>query len=121
MCLLFSLTYSYALCNKKHCRPAVFLLRKELQEKHLCFIKESPRHVSSSEAAADSVLLSFVNNPHTDYRPQTAQSCSSTEKSLLGNKSSDNDSSERYPSHGFVSDFIICSQFKFECGDYPFL
>lgn len=84
-----------ALCNKKHCRTAVFMLRKELQEKHLCFIKESPRLVSSSEAAADSVLLSFVNNPHTDYRLQTAQSSSSTETSLLAKKSSDNDSSDR--------------------------
>ncbi|XP_073038001.1 protein DEHYDRATION-INDUCED 19 homolog 7-like [Primulina eburnea] len=88
-----------ALCNKKHSsgrsHSAVFLLRKELQEKHLCFIKESPRVVSSSEAEADSMLLSFVNNPHTDYRPQTAQSCSSTETNLLAKKSSDNDSSER--------------------------
>ncbi|XP_073139085.1 protein DEHYDRATION-INDUCED 19-like [Henckelia pumila] len=88
-----------ALCNKKHgsgrSRTAVFLLRKELQEKHLCFIKESPRVVSYSEATADSMLLSFVNNPHTAYRPQTAQAGSSTETSLLTTKSSDDDSSER--------------------------
>ncbi|XP_073302767.1 protein DEHYDRATION-INDUCED 19 homolog 7-like [Primulina huaijiensis] len=88
-----------ALCNKKQgsgrSRTAVFLLRKELQEKHLCFIKESPCVVPSSEPAADSMLLSFVNNSHTDYRPQTAHAGSSTETSLLAKESSDNDSSER--------------------------
>ncbi|KAI3449433.1 hypothetical protein Pfo_006098 [Paulownia fortunei] len=89
-----------ALCNKKHrsarSRSSIFLLRKELQEKHLRCIKESPCVDSSSDAAADSMLLSFVNNPQPAYRPQTIEAASPTEASLSG-RISNNDSSERIP------------------------
>ncbi|XP_011082435.1 protein DEHYDRATION-INDUCED 19 homolog 4 [Sesamum indicum] len=87
-----------ALCNKKHrsarSRSAIFLLRKDLQDKHLRCIKESPSAESSSNKAADSMLLSFVNNPSHAYRPQANESASFTEPSLSTEKSKD-DSLER--------------------------
>ncbi|KAH6777340.1 hypothetical protein C2S52_007219 [Perilla frutescens var. hirtella] len=98
--LAFSLTYVYALCNKKHrsarSRSSIYLLRKELQEKHLRAVKESPCLGSSSDAAADSMLLSFVNSPQPAYRPQTTEPASPSEVSLSG-KSSHDDSAERFP------------------------
>ncbi|XP_011079609.1 protein DEHYDRATION-INDUCED 19 homolog 7-like [Sesamum indicum] len=91
-----------ALCNKKYrstrSRSAIFLLRKELQEKHLRCIKESPCVDSSSDAAADSMLLSFVNNPEPTYRPQTIEAISPTEKSLSGQSSADDSSKSTLPS-----------------------
>ncbi|KAK4418093.1 protein dehydration-induced [Sesamum alatum] len=77
-------------------RSAIFLLRKELHEKHLRCIKESPCLDSSSDAAADSMLLSFVNNPEPAYRPQTVEAISPAETSLSGQSSAD-DSSESTP------------------------
>ncbi|KAL0435929.1 UNVERIFIED_CONTAM: protein dehydration-induced [Sesamum radiatum] len=69
-------------------------------EKHLRYIKESPCVDSSSDAAADSMLLSFVNNPEPAYRPQTIEAISPTETSLAGQSSAD-DSSERYAGNAF--------------------
>ncbi|KAL0391140.1 UNVERIFIED_CONTAM: protein dehydration-induced [Sesamum calycinum] len=69
-------------------RSAIFLLRKDLQDKHLRCIKESPSADSSSNAAADSMLLSFVNNP-SHYRPQANESASLTGPSLSTEKSKD--------------------------------
>lgn len=93
-----SLTYFYALCNKKHrstrSRSSIYLLRKELQEKHLRAVKESPSVGSSSDAAADSMFLSFVNSPQPAYRPKVAEAASPSEASLAG-KSSHDDSAER--------------------------
>lgn len=89
-----------ALCNKKHrctrSRSSIYLLRKELQEKHLRAVKESPSIGSSSDAAADSMFLSFVNSPQPAYRPQTTEAASPSEASLSG-KSSHDDSDERLP------------------------
>ncbi|KAK4407939.1 protein dehydration-induced [Sesamum angolense] len=72
-------------CATKHrsarSRSAIFLLRKDLQDKHLRCIKESPSADSSSNAAADSMLLSFVNNP-SHYTPQANESASLTGPSL---------------------------------------
>ncbi|XP_042004095.1 protein DEHYDRATION-INDUCED 19-like isoform X1 [Salvia splendens] len=89
-----------ALCNKKHrstrSRSSIYLLRKELQEKHLRAVKESPSVGSSSNAAADSMLLSFVNSPQPAYRPQITEAASPSEASLSG-KNSHDDSSERFP------------------------
>ena len=93
-----TLTYLYALCNKKHrstrSRSSIYLLRKELQEKHLRAVKESPSVGSSSNAAADSMLLSFVNSPQPAYRPQITEAATPSEASLSG-KSSYDDSAER--------------------------
>ncbi|KAK4441808.1 protein dehydration-induced [Sesamum alatum] len=75
-------------------RSAIFLLRKDLQDKHLRCIKESPSVDSSSDPAADSMLLSFVNNPRPAYRPQTNESALLTGPSLSMEKSKD-DSLER--------------------------
>ncbi|KAK6129441.1 hypothetical protein DH2020_036817 [Rehmannia glutinosa] len=87
-----------ALCNKKHCsarsRSAILLLRKDLQEKHLRYIKESHSLDSSSDAAADSMLLSFVNNPQHSNRPQANEPASLTEASLSAESPID-DISER--------------------------
>ncbi|PIM97772.1 hypothetical protein CDL12_29751 [Handroanthus impetiginosus] len=87
-----------ALCNKNQrsarSRSAIFLLRKEMQEKHLCAIKESPSVESSSSGAADSMLLSFVNNPQPAYRPRTDEAASLTEAGLSAERSN-GDSSER--------------------------
>ncbi|KAL6564155.1 hypothetical protein OROMI_015605 [Orobanche minor] len=44
-------------------RSSVSALRKEMQEKHLLRIKESPNAGPSFKAASDSMLLSFINNP----------------------------------------------------------
>ncbi|XP_047983371.1 protein DEHYDRATION-INDUCED 19 homolog 7-like [Salvia hispanica] len=89
-----------ALCNKKHrstrSRSSIYLLRKELQEKHLRAVKESPTVGSSSNAAADSMLLSFVNSPQPAYRPQITEAATPSEASLSG-KSSYDDSAERFP------------------------
>ncbi|KAL2239020.1 UNVERIFIED_CONTAM: Protein DEHYDRATION-INDUCED 19 [Sesamum indicum] len=90
-------------------RSAIFLLRKELQEKHLRCIKESPCVDSSSDAAADSMLLSFVNNPEPTYRPQTIEAISPTEKSLSGQSSAD-DSSKRYAGNP-----LFLSRFQYYC------
>ncbi|KAL0389677.1 UNVERIFIED_CONTAM: protein dehydration-induced [Sesamum calycinum] len=79
-------------------RSAIFLLRKELQEKHLRCIKESPCVDSSSDAAADSMLLSFVNNPEPAYRPQIIETISATETSLSGQSSADDSSESTLPS-----------------------
>ncbi|KAL1553011.1 protein DEHYDRATION-INDUCED 19-like isoform X1 [Salvia divinorum] len=85
---------------KKHrstrSRSSIYLLRKELQEKHLRAVKESPSVGSSSNAAADSMLLSFVNSPQPAYRPQITEAASMSEASLSG-KSSYDDSAERFP------------------------
>lgn len=70
------------------------MLRKELQEKHLRCIKETPSVGSSSDAAADSMLLSFVNSPQPAHRPQTIETASPAEASLSG-KSTYDESSER--------------------------
>lgn len=89
-----------ALFQKKHyssrSRSAICLLRKELQEKHLKCIKESPCVGSSSDAAADSMFLSFVNNPQLSYRPQPTKAAVPAEASL-SEKSSNFDNSERIP------------------------
>lgn len=91
-----SLIYQYALCTKKHCstrsRSAIQLLRKELLDKHLHHIKESPSTGSSSDAVADTMLLSFVNNPQPSFRSQTVQAS----ETRATEKSSELDSSERY-------------------------
>ncbi|KAL1544977.1 protein DEHYDRATION-INDUCED 19-like isoform X1 [Salvia divinorum] len=90
-----------ALCNKKHrstrSHSSIYLLRKELQEKHLRAVKESPTVGSSSNAAADSMLLSFVNSPQPAYRPQIAEAASPSEASSLSGQSSYDDSAERFP------------------------
>ncbi|XP_073283928.1 protein DEHYDRATION-INDUCED 19 homolog 3-like [Primulina huaijiensis] len=90
-----------ALCNKKQrssrSRSTILLFRKELQERHLRSIKESSLVDSSSEAAADSVILSFVNSPQPAYRPRTIESASSTEASSR-RQSSNVDSLERIQS-----------------------
>ncbi|PIN24167.1 hypothetical protein CDL12_03117 [Handroanthus impetiginosus] len=82
-----------ALCNKKYrtsrSRSAIFLLRKELQERQLCLMMESPSVDPASDAAADSMLLSFVNNPQPAYKPQTVEADSPTEQSFLVKSSSD--------------------------------
>lgn len=65
-----------------------------MQEKHLRAVKESPFVGSSSDAAADSMLLSFVNSPQPAYRPQIAEAASPSEASLSG-KSSYDDSADR--------------------------
>lgn len=65
-----------------------------MQEKHLRAVKESPTIGSSSDAAADSMFLSFVNSPQPAYRPQTTEAASPSEASLSG-ISSHNDSDER--------------------------
>ncbi|KAI3460778.1 hypothetical protein Pfo_017441 [Paulownia fortunei] len=87
-----------ALCNKKlrsaRSCSTIFLLRKELKEKPLRHIKESPCFDSSSDSAADSMLLSFVNNPCHAHRPQTNEAASLTKASLPVENSND-DSSER--------------------------
>lgn len=87
-----------ALCNKKHrssrTGSTILLFRKELQERHLRSIKESSLVDSSSEAAADSMLLSFVNSPQPAYIPRSIESTSSTEASS-SRKSSNVDSLER--------------------------
>ncbi|XP_073156361.1 protein DEHYDRATION-INDUCED 19 homolog 4-like [Henckelia pumila] len=87
-----------ALCNKKHgssrSRSTILLFRKELQERHLRSIKESSLIDSSSEAAADSVLLSFVNSPQPAYKPRTIETAPSTEASS-SRQSSNVDSLER--------------------------
>lgn len=70
------------------------MLRKELQEKHLRCIKETPSVGSSSDAAADSMLLSFVNSPQPAQRTQTIETVSPAEMSLSG-KSTYDESSER--------------------------
>ncbi|KAL3827790.1 hypothetical protein ACJIZ3_016592 [Penstemon smallii] len=77
-------------------RSAIYALRKDLQEKHLRCIKESPSIGSSSDAAADSMLLSFVNSPKPAYRPQTVELSSSTR--LSGRSSSDDSSMRTQPS-----------------------
>lgn len=82
-----------ALCIKKHrntrSRSTIFQLRKDLQEKHLCSIKESPCVESSSNAAADSKLLSFVNNPSHAHKHQTNEATSSIKASLSVENSKD--------------------------------
>ncbi|XP_075483657.1 protein DEHYDRATION-INDUCED 19 homolog 4-like isoform X1 [Primulina tabacum] len=87
-----------SLCNKKNCssrsRSTILLFRKELQERHLRSIKESSLVDSSSKAAADFMLLSFVKNPQPAYRPRTIESASSTEVSS-SRQSSSVDSLER--------------------------
>ncbi|XP_042044629.1 protein DEHYDRATION-INDUCED 19 homolog 3-like isoform X3 [Salvia splendens] len=89
-----------ALCNKTHrstrSRSSIYLLRKELQDKHLRAVKESPTVGSSSNAAADSMLLSFVNSPQPAYRPQITEAATPSEASLSG-KSSYDDSVEKFP------------------------
>ncbi|KAL7151127.1 hypothetical protein ABFS83_04G010600 [Erythranthe nasuta] len=89
------------LCNKKHrnahSRSSILLLRKELQEKHLQSIKKSHSLASSSDVAADSMLMSFVNNQQPSYRTQTIKVASPTEPSLSG-KGSHDVSSERITS-----------------------
>ncbi|XP_051141922.1 protein DEHYDRATION-INDUCED 19-like [Andrographis paniculata] len=86
-----------ALCNKKHSstrsRSAIILLRKELQEKHLQHIKESPSSGSSADAVADSMFLSFVNNPRPSFRSQTIK----TTETGSTETSSKFDNSERIP------------------------
>ncbi|KAL2485751.1 Protein DEHYDRATION-INDUCED [Abeliophyllum distichum] len=75
-------------------RSAISMLRKELQEKHLHCLNESSFVDSSSEVAADSMLLSFVHNSKPANKPESIQAASSTEASLSG-KSSDDNSLER--------------------------
>lgn len=86
------------LCNKKHrsahSRSAISMLRKELQEKHLHCLKESSIVDSSSDVAADSLLLSFVHNAQSANNPESIRATTSTEASLSG-KSSDDTSLER--------------------------
>ncbi|XP_042044626.1 protein DEHYDRATION-INDUCED 19 homolog 7-like isoform X2 [Salvia splendens] len=77
-------------------RSSIYLLRKELQDKHLRAVKESPTVGSSSNAAADSMLLSFVNSPQPAYRPQITEAATPSEASLSG-KSSYDDSVEKFP------------------------
>ncbi|KZV47142.1 protein DEHYDRATION-INDUCED 194-like [Dorcoceras hygrometricum] len=88
----------YALCNKKHrssrSRSTILLFRKELQERHMRSIKESTLVDYASGAAADSMLLSFVNSPQPANRPRAIQTASSTEASSSG-QSSNVDSLER--------------------------
>ncbi|KAL3849727.1 hypothetical protein ACJIZ3_011609 [Penstemon smallii] len=66
----------------------------KLQEKHLRCIKESPSVDSSSNVAAESMLLSFVNNPETADTPRTIEATTSIESSESGRISGD-DSLER--------------------------
>ncbi|KAK6120164.1 hypothetical protein DH2020_046070 [Rehmannia glutinosa] len=91
-----------ALCNKTHrgarSRSSILLLRKELQEKHLRCIKETPCLDPSSDAAADSMLLSFVNNPQPTYRTQTTEAASPTDASLSATSSNDDFSERKSPS-----------------------
>ncbi|XP_022887873.1 protein DEHYDRATION-INDUCED 19 homolog 4-like [Olea europaea var. sylvestris] len=91
------------LCNKKHrnahSRSAVSTLRRELQEKHLHCLEESSVVGSSSDVAADSMLLSFVHNAQSANNPKSIRATSSTEASL-SEKSSDDTSLERYANHG---------------------
>lgn len=100
-----------ALCNKKHAsarsRSAILTLRKELQEKHLLSIKETPLVGSYSDAAADSRLLLFVNNPEPAFKRHSVETVSSAEVSLSGDSSSDN-LSERY-----AEEFLFWSNFRF--------
>lgn len=93
------LNLANALCNKKQSsarsRSGIYLLRKDLQEKHLRCIKESPCIDSSSNKASDSMLLSFVNNPTHGYRSQTNEAPSLTE-ATLSSESSNDDFSDRF-------------------------
>lgn len=117
------LNLTYALCIKKHrnarSRSTILLLRKDLQEKHLRCIKESRCVDSSSDVAADSKLLSFVNNPRHAYKPQTNEAASLTEVSLSVESSND-DSSERYAQNVlFSSDFqYFLTLFKCQCSSW---
>ncbi|KAH6758060.1 hypothetical protein C2S52_023071 [Perilla frutescens var. hirtella] len=93
-CSLFvGLNLMHALCIKKHrntrSRSTIFQLRKDLQDKHLRSIKESPCVESSSDAAADSKLLSFVNNPRHAHKHQTDEAASLTEASTSVENSKD--------------------------------
>ncbi|EYU46770.1 hypothetical protein MIMGU_mgv1a023050mg, partial [Erythranthe guttata] len=45
-----------------HSRSSILLLRKELQEKHLQSIKKSHSLASSSDVAADSMLIELCDN-----------------------------------------------------------
>lgn len=75
------------------------MLRRELQEKHLHCLEESSVVGSSSDVAADSMLLSFVHNAQSANNPKSIRATSSTEASL-SEKSSDDTSLERYANHG---------------------
>lgn len=94
------LNLTNALCVKKHrntrSRSTIFQLRKDLQEKHLRSIKESPSVESSSDAVTDSKLLSFVNNPHHACKAQTVQAASSSQAGLTSVQSSEDIPVDRY-------------------------
>ncbi|KAG8389532.1 hypothetical protein BUALT_Bualt02G0239100 [Buddleja alternifolia] len=89
-------------------RSAIFLLRKELQEKHSRSVQESPSIDSSFDPAADSMLLSFVNNPKPAYRPQTVETASSTSASLSGESSID----ESSHGHNIFFSLITVAEFN---------
>lgn len=67
-------------------------------DKHLQHIKESSSAGSGSDAEADSMLLSFVNNPQPSFRSQTIK----TTETVLTEKGSEFDSLERYANFPFL-------------------
>ncbi|KAK4406971.1 protein dehydration-induced [Sesamum angolense] len=70
-----------------------------------CSSKESTCVDSSSDAAADSMLLSFVNNPEPACRPQIIETISPTETSLWQSSAE-----ERYAGNAF-----FLSRFQYYC------
>lgn len=100
--IVMDLNLTYALCIKKHrntrSRSTIFQLRKDLQEKHLRSIKESPCVESSSDAVTDSKLLSFVNNPHHACKLQTIKAASSSQAGLTSVESPEDVPLDRYAS-----------------------
>lgn len=101
------LNLTNALCIKKHrnsrSRSTIFQLRKDLQDKHLRSIKESPCIGSSSDAVTDSKLLSFVNNPRHARKLQATEVASSTQASLTSVEISKVFSVDRYIPNAFFS------------------
>ncbi|KAG6433407.1 hypothetical protein SASPL_105021 [Salvia splendens] len=83
-------------CSGEDSRKICPVCAVKVRDKHLRAVKESPTVGSSSNAAADSMLLSFVNSPQPAYRPQITEAATPSEASLSG-KSSYDDSVEKFP------------------------
>ncbi|KAL3648083.1 hypothetical protein CASFOL_009051 [Castilleja foliolosa] len=83
-----------------HSRTSVCILRKEMQEKHLRCIKESPSAGPSSDAADDSMFLSFVNNNNSQSveKTQSVEASSKTNTSLAAKDSTDDYVESKPPS-----------------------
>ncbi|CAA0831964.1 Protein DEHYDRATION-INDUCED 19 homolog 4 [Striga hermonthica] len=85
-------------------RSTIYILRKEMQEKYSSCIKETPSAGPSSNAASDSMLLSFVNSSQTTGKLQNIEARRTNNVSLAAKSSTDDHIEESKPPPSLPTD-----------------